>query len=107
MKENAECSIFLISVDTLIAVGNVKEIVFLVVFLIECAHGGASWRNDVVDKEEQGVFGSQMNPFADQEVKLSHRQVGRNQILLFVQIANPGFRSFLNNYLGIQQMKMI
>lgn len=42
------------------------------VYLIEQAHGSGCGRNDVVDEEEERVFSSQVNPFPDQEVKLTH-----------------------------------
>lgn len=39
-------------IDTLITVGHIQKIVLLMVVLIQLAHGSASGRNSVVDKEE-------------------------------------------------------
>ena len=68
----------LLSVDALVRVGDVEEEVFLVVLLVEAAHGGRGGRDHVVDEEEEGVFGAEGDALADQEVELAHRQVGGN-----------------------------
>ena len=43
-----------------------------IVYLIERTHGCARGRNNIVDEEEEGVLGTQMNSLADQEVELSY-----------------------------------
>lgn len=52
-------------IDALITVRHVQEIVFLMVVLIQLAHGSACGRDSVVDKEEQGVLRPQVNPLPD------------------------------------------
>jgi len=89
---------FFTAVDGLVAVGNIEEEIFFVVFLVEGSHGGAGWGNDVVDEEEECVLGSQMDPLSDEEVELSDGQIGRDQILLFVQVADPRFGSLLHDH---------
>ena len=75
-------------------------------FLIQWTHCGWCWWNDIVNKEEQCIFCTQMNSLSDQEIKLSYSQVRRNQVFLFVQIANPCFRCLFNNNL-INQIEKI
>jgi len=86
------------SVDRLIAVGNVEEEIFFMVFLVKRAHGSAGRRNDVVDEEEKGVLGSKMNPLSNEEIKLSDGQVGWDQIFLFVQVADSCFGSLFHDH---------
>jgi len=78
------------SVDGLVGVGDVEEVVFFVVLLVERPHGGRGGRDHVVDEKEEGVLGPQRHTLADQEVELAHRQVRRHQILLLVELGDPG-----------------
>ena len=78
------------SVDGLVRIGDVEEVVFFVVLLVERPHGGRGGRDHVVDEKEEGVLGPQRHTLADQEVELAHRQVRRHQILLLVQFGDPG-----------------
>ena len=110
-----------LSVDTLVAVRDVQEVVVLVMFLqtnrqeyvkrherpvhsevaasnlIQRSHGGTRRRNHVVDEEEEGVLGAQLNALSDEKVELANRQVGWNQVLLLVQISNPCLRCLLDD----------
>jgi len=78
------------SVDGLVGVGDVEEVVFFVVLLVERPHGGRGGRDHVVDEKEEGVLRPQRHTLADQEVELAHRQVRRHQILLLVELGDPG-----------------
>ena len=49
----------ILSIDTLIGISDVEKEVFLVVFLVQTAHGGGGRRDHVVHEEKQGVFGAQ------------------------------------------------
>jgi len=53
------------SIDTLVTVRYVKEEVFFMMFLVQLTHCRTCGRDDIVDKEEQGIFWSQMNSLAD------------------------------------------
>ena len=66
--------------------------------LVKRSHGGAGGRDDVVDEEEERVFGSEVDSFSDEEVELADGQVGRNQIFLFVQVADASLRRLLHNH---------
>ena len=47
------------------------------------------WGDHVVDEEEEGVFRPQGDPLPDEEVELTHCQVGGDQVLLLVQVTDP------------------
>lgn len=63
------------SVDVFVRECYIEEEVFIVVLLVERPHGGRGGRNDVVDKEEQRVFGPQVDALPDQEVELPDGQI--------------------------------
>lgn len=69
------------------------------VYLIKSSHRRAGRWNDVVDKEKKRVFGAQMNTLANQEVELTDGKVRRYEVLLLVQITDPGLRSLLDDHL--------
>lgn len=85
------------SIDALVTVGDIKKEVFLVVLLIKRAQGRARGRDHVINEEKEGIFGTQVDPLPNEEVELPNGQVGWNQILLFVQIADASFRSLLHD----------
>ncbi len=41
-------------------------------YLVKQPHSGWCGRNDVVYKEEEGIFGPQVDPFPNEEVELPH-----------------------------------
>lgn len=61
------------------------------VLLVKAAHGGRGRGDDVVDEEEEGVLRPQADPLSDQEVELADSQVRGHQVLLLVQLGDPGF----------------
>lgn len=63
------------SVDVFIRECYIEEEIFVVVLLVERAHGGRGRRNDVVDKEKQRVFRPQVDALPDQKVKLPNGQI--------------------------------
>jgi len=68
-----------------------------VVFLVEAAHGGGGRGDDVVDEEKESVLGPQADPLPDQEVELANSQVRGHQVLLLVQLGDPGFGRALHD----------
>jgi len=44
--------IILVAVNAFIGVSDVKEKVLFMVFLVKWSHGGRSWRNNIINKEE-------------------------------------------------------
>jgi len=67
------------------------------VFLVEAAHGSRGRGDDVVDEEEESVLWPQADPLPDQEVELADSQVRGHQVLLLVQLGDPGFGSALHD----------
>ena len=59
------------------------------VYLVKRPHGGGGGGDHVVDEEEEGVFRPQGDPLPDEEVELTHCQVGGDQVLLLVQVTDP------------------
>ena len=43
----------------------------MVQYLVQKTHCGWCWGNYVINKEEQGLFSSEVNPLANKEVELS------------------------------------
>ena len=75
------------------------------VFLVQGSHGRRGWRNQVVDEEEEGIFGLQVDPLSNQKVKLANSQVRGNQVLLLVKVSDPGLRCLLNDDLEDKNVK--
>lgn len=88
LKLNSVAVLLLLSINIFVGVGNVQEIVFFVMFLIQRAHSGRCRGNHIVDEKEEGVLGPQVDAFADQKVELAYSQIGGYQVLLLVQITN-------------------
>jgi len=86
------------SIHRLVRVSDVKEKVLFVVLLVEGAHGGGGGWDDVVDKEEEGVLWPERDPFPDEEIELTDGQVGGNEVLLLVQLGDPGFGCALHDH---------
>ena len=69
-----------------------------VVYLVEGSHGGGGGREGVVDEEEEGVLGPEADPLADEEVELADGEVGRHEVLLLVEVAQPRLRGLLHDH---------
>ena len=68
--------------------------------LVESAHSYRCRWDNIVHKKEQSVFRAKCNAFSNEEIELADGEVGRYQILLFVQFGNFRLRSPLHNYLA-------
>lgn len=88
-----------VPIHALITVGNVEEKVLFMMFLVQQSHGSWGGWNDVVYKEEESILGSQVDSFPNEEVKLAHCQIRRDEVFLLVQISYSGFWGFLHNNL--------
>jgi len=87
-----------VSIDGLIAVGDVEEEVLLVMVLIEGSHRRTGRRDHVIHEEEERVFGTQMDALSDQEIELSDSQVRWHQILLLIQVSDARLRGLLDDH---------
>jgi hypothetical protein len=54
------------------------------VLLVDRAHQGSGRRQDLVDKDEDGLLRRQLDALADDIDKLSDRQVGRDKVFLLI-----------------------
>ena len=63
---------------------DVKESILILVLFVDAAHERSSWREDLVDKDEDGLLRGQLDALADDVDKLSYGEVCRHEILLLV-----------------------
>jgi hypothetical protein len=54
------------------------------VLLVYRAHQGSGWRQDLVDEDEDGLFGRQLDPLANNVDELADGEVGGDKVLLLV-----------------------
>lgn len=72
-------------------------------YVVQRSHGGAGRRNDVVNKEKQGVFRAQVDALSDEKIELADSKIGRYQVLLFVQFTDTRLWGFFDDHLGKQK----
>jgi len=65
------------------AAGSGVEFAYLVL-LVYGAHEGSGRRQDLVDEDEDGLFGGQLDPLADNVDELADSEVGGDKVLLLV-----------------------
>ena len=58
--------------------------VLILVFLVDAAHEGGRWGKHLIDEDEDGLLGGELDSLADDVDKLADGQIGRDQILLLV-----------------------
>lgn len=51
---------------------------------VDAAHEGGSWRQDLVDEDEDGLLRRKLNALADHVDELSNGEVAGDQVLLLV-----------------------
>jgi len=90
--------ISLLSVCAFVRVGDIKKEVLLVVLLVKGSHGGRGGRECVVDEEEECVLRPEADPLPDEEVKLADGQVGGDEVLLLVEVAQPRLGGLLHDH---------
>lgn len=57
---------------------DVQEAIFVLVFFVDTAHECSSWREDLVNEDEDSLLGGELYALADHIDKLSHSEVGRH-----------------------------
>ena len=63
---------------------DVQESIFILVLFVDGAHqSGGRWQ-DLIDKDEDGLFGRQLDAFADDIDELADGEVGWHEVLLLV-----------------------
>ena len=77
---------------------NVKNVpVLVLVLLVDAAHERRRWGQDLLDEDEDGLLGRQLDALADDIDELAHRQVGRDQILLLIDCRDVRLLNLLAN----------
>jgi hypothetical protein len=52
--------------------------------LVNATHQGSCWGKNLVDKDEDGLLGGQLDSLANDVDELADGQIGRDQVLLLV-----------------------
>jgi len=84
-------------VNALVTVGDVEELVFVGMLVIDSSDGRACRRYLIVDEEEERVLGSQLDALADEEVKLAHGEVVGHEVFLLVEVSDARFGRFFHD----------
>jgi hypothetical protein len=58
--------------------------VLVLVLFVDAAHESCGWRQDLVNEDEDGLLGRQLDPLANNVDELANGQVGRNEVLLLI-----------------------
>lgn len=80
-------------------VRDVEEAVLVLVLLVDARHEGGRGRQDLVDEDEDGLFGRELDTLADDVDKLADGQVRGDQVLLLVDGGNVGLFDLFADYL--------
>ena len=67
--------------------------------LVDAAHEGGAWGQDLVDEDEDGLLGAQLDALADHVDELADGQVGWDQVLLLVDGRDVGFLDLFADHL--------
>ena len=67
--------------------------------LVDAAHESSRRRKDLVDEDEDGLLGRQLNALADDVDKLADCEVRGNEVLLLVDSSDVGLFHLLANHL--------
>lgn len=58
--------------------------VLILVFLVDAAHEGGRWGKHLVDEDEDGLLGGELDSLADDVDELTDGQIGGDKVLLLV-----------------------
>ena len=58
--------------------------VLVLVLLVDAAHERSSGRQDLVDEDEDGLLGGQLDPLADHVDELAYGEICGNEVLLLI-----------------------
>lgn len=64
--------------------------ILVLVFLVDTAHEGSGRRQDLVNEDEDGLLGRQLDSLPDDVDELAYGEICGNQILLLVDGGNVG-----------------
>jgi hypothetical protein len=75
--------------------GNVP--VLVLVFLVDAAHKGGCWGKHLVDEDEDGLLGGELDSLADDVDELTDGQIGGDKVLLLVDGRNVALLDLFAN----------
>jgi hypothetical protein len=78
---------------------DIQEPILVLVFLVDAAHERGGRRQDLIDEDEDGFLGTQLDALADHVDELAHGQVGRDQVLLLVDGGDVRLLDFFADHL--------
>ena len=78
----------LLAESVLATVSNVEEAVLVLVLLIDCGHCCTSGRQNVLDKDEDGLLWAQLDALADDIDELADSEVCGHKVLLLVDFGD-------------------
>jgi len=74
------------SESTLATVRHIQKSVLILVILVDLRHQRCCWREGIVDEDEDGLFGFQLDSLSDHIHKLANRQIGWNEVFFLVNV---------------------
>jgi hypothetical protein len=69
--------------------------ILVLVLLVDAAHKGGGGRQDLVDEDENGLLGRQLDALADHVDELAYGEIGGNEVLLLVDGRDVGLLDLL------------
>lgn len=91
----------------LAGVGNVKETVLVLVLLVNTAHQSCRGRKNLVDEDEDGLLGRQLDALADDIDKLANGKIRRYEILFLVDGSNIALLDLFANDLAAKLLAQL
>ena len=70
---------------------DVQEAVFILVLLIDAAHEGRSRRQDLINEDEDGLFGAELDALANYIDELANSEICGDEVFLLVDGSDVGF----------------
>ena len=84
-------------------VRDVQEPILIFVLLVDRAHQRSSRRQDLIDENEDGFLGTELDALADDVDELAHCKVGGDEVLLLVDGCNVRLLHLLADHLLSEQ----
>ena len=74
--------------------------------LVDARHQGSGWGENLVDEDEDGLLGGELDALADDVDELANGEVGWNEILFLVDGGDLGLLNLLADDLGVVLVKL-